>query len=556
MSIYLKCIYFLIGTLFVLSCIFVGILINNRNKSKKVTVDNLKQKKSALYIKYNIKTFELIINSYTYLNLDVSKSVVSVSKKEDFLDKVKYIVKNKDEKFNCVERKDNIIFNLTFSFRDKIDDCVVLRCDYNIEKVMNHIELSTLEEIKKTHNENKNKNAVLCYLNIKDFNSLNQRYGQECGDYILEIVKKRLSKIDKKGLICSYIGSDQFVIYYNKTINKKKALKLIKYINKKLVKSIDIGYINIELVFGIGVCIGKYDEIDEFLKGAYIASDYAKKRKQYNVVIYNDGMKLEENIMSVCERQLDDILESKEINISYNPVFYHTKSKFIGYIGNAQFDDQLLDFEKIKNLAVQKDKIDQLMSVVIDNQLINYIKKRPKKSSKLFINLKLEDLSTFLEVYLSNPSYSDCKIVICLDVRRGYEMINKFSNISSNVSKIIAEGIEFALEINYGNMYEYDYILKNASYLILDNSVIGNINSVLMKNKTINIFELAKNYDLDLFAIDVKEYIQFETLLKYDVHYFSGPYFGKSARKPNEIEQSKTRIFAKFLKDSKKNKNN
>ena len=71
-----------------------------------------------------------------------------------------------------------------------------------------------------------------------------------------------------------------------------------------------------------------------------------------------------------------------------------------------------------------------------------------------------------------------------------------------------------------------------------------------------NIVDLASTYDLDLFAIDVKEYIQFESLIKYNVDYFSGPYFGKGARKPSEIEQVKTRIFAKFLKDAKKSKNN
>ena len=43
-------------------------------------------------------------------------------------------------------------------------------------------------------------------------------------------------------------------------------------------------------------------------------------------------------------------------------------------------------------------------------------------------------------------------------------MINKFSNISSNVSKIVEEGVEFALLINYNNMYDYDYILKNVIF--------------------------------------------------------------------------------------------
>jgi len=554
MSIYLICIYFLVGMLVVLTVLCVCIWVSNRNKSKKVTIENLKQKKSSLYIKYNIKSKEMIINNYTYLNLDISKNIVNVSKREDFIDNIKSILKNTDKKFFYSERNESFVFNLSFSFRDKIDDEVVLRCDYDVERVIEPIVINNMDEIKKIHSESKDKSAVFYHLNIKDFNSLNQRYGQECGDYILEIIKSRLLKLQKNNLYCSYIGSDQFVLYYHRNINKKKAIKFIKQVNKKLSKPIDIGYINIDLVFGIGLCIGKYDDIEDFIKGAYIASDYAKKRKNYNVVIYNDGMKSEENIISLCENELNDILNNKEISISYNPVFYHKKSKFVGYISNIVFEDNLIDYEKIKSVATQKDKIDQLMSVVIDCELINYIKKRPTKNSKLFLNLKLEDLATFLEVYLSNSSYSDCKIVICLDARKGYEMINKFPNISSNISRIIEEGIEFALIINYGNMYEYDYILKNAHYLILNENIVSNMNNALVKNKVVNIMELAKNYELDLFATDIKEYIQFENLIKSNVRYFSGPYFGKGARRPDEIEQTKTRIFAKFATDSKKSK--
>lgn len=554
MSIYLICIYFLIGMLAVLTTVCVSILIFNRKKSKRITMDNLKQKKSSLYIKYNLKSKNIVINNYTYLNLDISKSIVSVSEKEDFVNNVKRIVKNVDEKFEYKEQNQEFVFNLTFSFREKINDDIILRCDYDIERKTDAVELRAIDDIKLIHKNSKDKNAVFYYLNIKDFNSLNQRYGQECGDYILEIIKTRLLKMQKNNIHCSYIGSDQFAIYRNKCNNKKKALKFIKQVNKKLSKSIDIGYIDINLVFGIGLCVGKYRDLDEFIKGAYVAADYAKKRKNYSIVIYNDGMKSEENIMSLCEDELDNILETKEINITYYPVFYNKKSKFVGYISSINFDNKLIDYNKVKSVALQKDKIDQLMSTVIDEQLIDYLKKRPMKTSKLFINLHLEDLATFLEVYLSNPSYSDCKIVICLDVKKGYEMINKFPNISSNISKIIEEGIEFALTINYSNMYDYDYILKNANYLILDNNIVSNMNNTLIKNKVINIIELAQNYELDLFAIDIKEYIQFENLIKSNTCYFSGPYFGKGAKRPNEIEQSKTRIFTKFAIDSKKNK--
>ena len=556
MSIYLICIYFLIFMFFVLCLVFAGILVVNRY-IRKDNSDNLKQKNSSLYVKYDLKKKEIIINNQNFLNLDISRCVVRALKKDDFLSSLKLMIKGECELYQFEQEIDGFVIYLAFYFREKIENNVILRCDYTIEKLTKVIQSKNLEDIRNIHNNLLNKSASLYYINIKEFNSINQRYGQKCGDNVLENIKVRLSKIEKNNVYYSYLGRDQFIVYFNnKSINKSKSLKFIKLINKKITKPIDVGCMNIDLNFGIGVCVGNYEELDDFIKRSYVAADYAKKRKKYNIVIYNDNMKLEDDLLDSYEQELNNILTSKEINIDYSPVFYQSKSKFIGYISNPVFSNDSINYESLKTIASQRNSFDRLVGTIIECQLVNYLKKRPKKSSKLFLKLKLDDLPSFLEVYLSQSSYSDCKIVIYLDVKKGYEMVNKFSYISSTIEKIIEEGIEIATELNYSNMYNYDYILKNSTYLILDESIVSNMHNVMIKNKVMDVIELARTYDLNLLAIDVKEYIQFENLLKYNVHYFSGIYFGKNAKKPNEIEQSKTKIFAKFVKDSKKMKKN
>ena len=555
MSIYLVCTYFLIGLLAILAGLGTFLLIKNRDKKEKNIIENLQQKKSTLYIRYDTNTRDVVINNkYSYLNWNFSKYIVDLSRDDEFITNMKKCWEEQESYYTETNIEDKTYY-FTFSFRDKRDDQIILRCDYNVEKIIEPVTLKGIDDIRKIHDDSENKNASLYYLNIKDFNVVNQRYGQKCGDYVLEVIKSRIAKVEKKNIQCCYLGADQFAVYYNnKSVNKKKAMKVIKEIKRKLTKPVDVGYINIDLSFGVGVCVGEYETLDKFIKCAYVASDYAKKRKEYSIVMYNETMKLEDDMMDSCEKELTNILTQKEIGINYNPVFYHTKTKFVGYISNPIFSNLSVKYEALKKLASQRDKLEELLGIIIDNQLISYIKKRPKKSAKLFVSLKLEELPVFLETYLSNSAYSDCKIVICLNVKKGYEMLNKYSYISSTISKIIEEGIEFALEINYSTMYNYDYILKNASYLILDDSIVSNMNNSMVKNRFLNILELAKTYELELFAVDVKEYIQYENLLKYDVRYFSGSYFGKGAKKPNEIEQSKTKIFAKFIKDSKKGK--
>lgn len=555
MSIYLICIYFLIAMLVAVSAYFCFIVVSNK-KNQKITLDNLREKKSTLYVKYDIKNKDIIINNYTYLTIDVSKSIVDISKNIDFVEGVKRIREDQEEKLFYSRKIDDTIFNFWFSYRDVVDDYIILRCDYIIEKTVENVVLKSLDELKSIHGQRESKKGVLFYLNIKDFSVINQRYGQQCGDYILEVIKSRLFKIEKKGLYCSYLGADQFLVYYGKKINKKKAISIIKMICNKLSKDIDIGHINIELTFGVGVCVGEHENLDDFVKCSYIASEYAKKRKNYNIVIYNENMKSEESLVELCEKEINYILKNKEISSAYSPVFYYKKSKFVGYISNPVFSDNLITYDKLKEVADQRENKETLIGIIINQQLMNYLKRRTRKTSKLFLNLRLEDLSAFLEIYLSNPAYSECKIVVCLNVKKGYEMINKFSYISSTINKIVEEGIEFAAEINYSNMYDYEYILKNSRYLILDENVVGNMNNSVARNMFTSILELADIYELKLFAKGVNEYIQMENLLKYDVSYFSGSYFGKEARLPDQIEQSRTKVFAKFLKDSKKNEKN
>lgn len=557
MSIYLICIYFLVAMMAVSCVIFMWILIGNRYKMRKVTIENLKQKKTSLYVKYDLKTKEMVINSFTCLNLDISRYIIDLSKEEEFDKVLKEMIKQEEGEYYYSKEINGKMVYLNFSFREKIEDFVVLRCDYTIENIVETAKIKSLNDVKAIHESYENKKACMYYFNVKEFNSINQRYGEKCGDYVLEVIKERILKEEKNNVSCCYLGADQFIIYYNnKRINKKKALKLIRSINKKITKPVDVGYINIDLNFGIGLCVGDYDNIDEYVKRAYVAADYAKKRKRYNVVIYNDNMKLEDDLIDAYEQELNDIITTKDLSVNYSPVFYNKKSKFVGYISNPVFSNSTINYNTLKIIASQRAKFDRLMTTVIDSQLVSYLKKRPKKSSKLFLKLKLEDLPAFLETYLSNPAYSDCKIVIYLDVKKGYEMLNKYSYISSTISKIVDEGIEIASELNYSNMYNYDYILKNSTYLVLDESIVSNMNNILVKNRVLNVIELAKTYDLDLLAVDVREYIQYENLLKYDVNYFSGTYFGKNVKKPNEIEQSKTKIFAKFIKDSKKGKKN
>ena len=228
-------------------------------------------------------------------------------------------------------------------------------------------------------------------------------------------------------------------------------------------------------------------------------------------------MKSEENLILACQREIRKIVDSGKVDLHYSPVYNPKKNKYVGYISYPAFTNLFLDIDKIKQVATQMDKINEFMCSIYKKQLVSFIKRRPNKQAKLFVVAKLEDLASFMEVYFSDLSFQDCKIILCLNVKKGYEMINKFSNITNNLHRLLSEGIELAVMINQSNMYDYDYILKMSHYLVLDKSVISISKNNLVENKLLNMLELSKTYNLGLFATDVDEYLEFECLLKYKV---------------------------------------
>ena len=90
MSIYLVCTYFLIGLLAILAGLGTFLLIKNRDKKEKNIIENLQQKKSTLYIRYDTNTRDVVINNkYSYLNWNVSKYIVDLSRDDEFITNMK-----------------------------------------------------------------------------------------------------------------------------------------------------------------------------------------------------------------------------------------------------------------------------------------------------------------------------------------------------------------------------------------------------------------------------------------------------------------------------------
>lgn len=547
---YLNSIIIILGVfILMIITLFVYTIVAKKRKSDKYNFD---LREYTLYLKYNMRTKKVTIENYQQEDIVTAKAIYDFTMAESFHQDLINAKNNDDSSFNYVLKLQGYEKQFTFTYKETIGSNAIIKCDILNQEKKEDMYLKTLDDLRTQHSLSKHKHGAFYYINIKSFNSLNQRYGRTYGDYILEIIRSRLNEVKKYKCNSAYVGGAQYALYVNKKLSKRKAIKFANDIVKILTKPITEKYLMLDIGVGIGLCLGAYEEFDDFVKYSYVAADYAKDRLNYNVILYTDAMKSEENLIISCQREVDKVINSGTVDLHYKPVYNPKKNKYIGYISEPTFSNSLILLDKVKQAATQVDKVNELMHTIYKKQLFSFMKRRPNKQAKLVISLKLEDLASFIEVYFSESSFQDCKIILCLNVKKGYEMINKFSNITNNLNRLLNEGVELAVIINQSNMYDYDYILRISSYLVLDKSVIAVSKNNLIENKLLNMIELADSYNLDLFAINVDEYLEFECLLKHKVEYISGTYLGGTGSTPTEIEYTKTRLLSKIIKDSLK----
>ena len=141
------------------------------------------------------------------------------------------------------------------------------------------------------NNAKKNNNCLaLAYIDLDNYKSINDTYGHDVGDNVLDIIAKRLiSTLPKEASIC-IIGGDEFVAMFH----IENAFEYLNKIGDNILESIKekIPKIdaNIIITASIGFCLypehGK--EIDELLKKADKAMYKVKEKDKNGYCIYNN----------------------------------------------------------------------------------------------------------------------------------------------------------------------------------------------------------------------------------------------------------------------------
>ncbi len=185
-----------------------------------------------------------------------------------------------------------------------------------------------------TLQQNKKGSLVLFLIDLRDFKNINDVYGNEIGDQVLQIISSRLKNLISNNSSLYRLGGDQFAIITKGMGDIYKVEQLAYQIISDMAKPIPMkkNVILMRCAIGINIVDQKEKMIDiaKVLKELNFSLRTAKKSEQLRFNIFNTVDMGHSTSKAQLSSQISNALEKKEIQPYYQPIINMQTGEIIG----------------------------------------------------------------------------------------------------------------------------------------------------------------------------------------------------------------------------------
>lgn len=360
--------------------------------------------------------------------------------------------------------------------------------------------------------------------NIDEFKEINDFFGTENGDKILQDIAKWFLKFDFE----TYrIDGDEFAILYYDDIS----IEHIKHNIENILSLFEEEQFHIESeIIHIRFSAGIAKEKKKLLTKADIAVHFAKENK-IKIAIYEENANIEkrykENIAMATS--IREALIDNRIICHYQPILDIKTNKINKYetlVRMIDKDDNLIPPTSFLNIA-KKTKLYSHITQEVIHQACNTFKDRNEAFS---INLSIDDIkdSYTVQEIIKTIIKTNTASRIIFEILES-EGIENYEEVVNFITQIKALGAKIAID-DFGTGYSnFEHILKlNVDYIKIDGSLIKGIQHD-KKHKIIveTIVEFAKKVGSKTIAEFVSDEEIFKNIKKIGVDFSQGYFTGK-----------------------------
>ena len=386
--------------------------------------------------------------------------------------------------------------------------------------------------LNRTLQQQQYKRPTFLLININGFKHVNDLYGAQMGDYILQEV----SQLIKLPIFATYdpsyyrLGGDDFGILLE-DISNKKALSFAEALTQSIKHFI---FVDNEIEINITISIA-INSIAPLLENADMVLKHYKKKKAETIVQFTPELNLKAHIQNNI-----NVLQSLSLAISedrivpcFQPIIDLDTGKIVKYealVRQLEPDGTLLSPYVFLELATQTPLYRELTQIMIEKVFATF-SDQPYRFS---INLSMQDLldkelMTMLEAHLiANPESAKRLEIELLESENLFDI----QATEHFITLLKSYGCSIAID-DFGTGYSNFFYLAKLSIdtLKIDGSLISKIISDEKYFKTVEaIVHYAQTLGVETVAefVETKEIA--EKLKEMGVTYGQGYYFGRPQR--------------------------
>ena len=394
--------------------------------------------------------------------------------------------------------------------------------------------LHLIDDLEKNQNITKGQQA-LALLDIDKFKDINDFYGAEFGDIVLQNVASTIKSLcTKEGVTIYKLPGDEYVIYINTGISRDEFIQKLTTIIKSVQETqylIQQNPIYTTLSCGIA-----FDDIDILTK-ADMALRNAKEKKK-SLVIYNNTLDMTKKINE--NNQGLSLLKNAFIQDNIVPFFqpiYNVKTKKIEKyesLVRIVTDDLVIPPYKFLDIAVKSKLYPHITKIMIEKTFAFF----KDKTYEFSINISINDIidsktSAFILKKIEEFKEPQRIVLELLET----DKVEDYNQLKEFIQKVKNLGAKIAID-DFGSGYSnFSHILElKVNYLKIDASLVKYVTTDDNSRKVTNtIINFASDLGLKTIAEYVEDKESLELLTEMGVDYIQGYYIGKPS---SELQES------------------
>jgi diguanylate cyclase (GGDEF)-like protein len=396
------------------------------------------------------------------------------------------------------------------------------------------------------------KNFAILFLDLDGFKGINDTYGHQAGDQLLQEISRRLTE----GLRCSdlatryfdhfdqkvdvaRLGGDEFIILLNELSRPEDAATVAERIQGWITEPVILGDRMVHVGVSMGIAVYPYDGDDSetLVKNADIALYHAKKMGKGNYQFFHEAMALKARKRMEMETYMHQAVENNELRLHYQPVVDISSGRLIGAEALLRWESPHLGFlppNDFISLAEENGLINQFGEWAIREACRQYRSWQQQGLGELTIAVNLSSIqfnqSSFIPMvadiikeYEVNPAFLTFELTESMIMADTENMLNKLDALKNLGIKLALDDFGTGYSsLRYLNRFPLDILKIDRSFvkeLPASADAAAIVNTILALAKALNLNTVAEGVE----TLQQKAFLTNTTCDAIQGYFFSKP---------------------------------